>query len=89
MSSMSRVADKIAMIARSATKVVARTTMPRSATKRARDFIATSMGTGFAGGLLCCASCEGSQPFAAKHVLHHIPQNHVRGHVGLIQCFLK
>jgi hypothetical protein len=84
---MNRVADKIAMIARSATKVAAatrycvaavcgssrlppfphqrfahrvmaaaRTTMPRSATPRARDFVATRMGTGFAGGLLCCAA---------------------------------
>jgi hypothetical protein len=44
--------------------------MPRSATLRARDlavprnyaslrFIATRMGTGFAGGLLRCAPCEG------------------------------
>ena len=38
-SSMSRVADKIVMIARSATKVVARTTMPRSATPRARGHV--------------------------------------------------
>jgi hypothetical protein len=38
---MSRVADKIVMIVRSATKVVAWTTMPRSATKRAHDIVAT------------------------------------------------
>jgi hypothetical protein len=38
---MSRVADKIVMIVRSATKVVARTTMPRSATYRAHDIVAT------------------------------------------------
>src|SRR5574340_873431 len=55
-SSMSRVADKIAMIARSATKVVAETTMPRSATQRARDFVATRMGSGFPGGLRRCAA---------------------------------
>jgi hypothetical protein len=84
---MSRVADKIAMIARRATKVVAETTMPRSATPRARDFVATRMGTGFAGGLLRCASCEGHQPFAASHALHPIPQNRVRSHAGLILCF--
>ena len=48
-SSMNRIAGKIAMIARRATKVVARTTMPRSATPRARNFAATSTGTGFAG----------------------------------------
>ena len=120
-SSMNRVADKIAMIARSATKVVARTcphntvrrsrlvrewgrrpfprqralphrvkaAMPRSATPRARDFIATRTGTGFAGGLLRCAPCEGHQPFAASHALHPIPQSRVRGHVGLNQCFLS
>jgi peptide deformylase len=38
---MSRVADKIVMIVQSATKVVAWTTMPRSATKRAHDIVAT------------------------------------------------
>lgn len=38
---MSRVADKIVMIVRSATKVVAWTTMPRSVTKRAHDIVAT------------------------------------------------
>jgi len=150
---MSRVADKIAMIARRATKVAAvtrycvaadcgssrllpfprqrfaprvlaaaGTTMPRSATPRAHDFVATRMGTGFVGGLLCCARCEGGggcdtlprsgrlreqppacpartgrlrrtvsglRPFAASRALHSIPQNHVRGHVGLNQRFLK
>ncbi|MGA7750627.1 MAG: hypothetical protein WCA63_10820, partial [Gallionella sp.] len=80
---MSLVADKIAMVARSATKVVAETTMPRSATPRARDFVATRMGTDFAGGLLCCAPYEGHQPFAASHALHPIPQSRVCGHVGL------
>ena len=88
-SAMSRVADKIAMIARSTTKVVARTTMSRSATPRARDFVATHMGNDFAGGLLRCASGEGDQPFAASHALHPIPQNRVRGHVGLNRCFLS
>ena len=130
--SMNRVADKIAMIARSATKVVAETcphdtvrrsrlvrewgqrpfprqralphrvkaAMPRSATPRARDlavprncaslrFVATHKGTGFAGGLLRCAPCEGHRPFAASHALHPIPQSRVRGHVGLNQCFLE
>jgi hypothetical protein len=53
---MSRVANKIVMIARSTTKVVAGSTMPRSATPRAHDFVATLMGTGFAGGLLRCAA---------------------------------
>jgi len=99
-SSMSRVAGKIVMIARSATKVVAGTTMPRSATPRAHDlavprncaalrFAATRKGTGFAGCLLRCAPCEGGQPFAASHALHPIPQNQVRGHVGLNQRFLN
>ena len=32
------------------------TTMARSTTPRARDFVATPMGTGFAGGLLRCAA---------------------------------
>ena len=86
---MSRVADKIAMIARRATKVVAETTMPRNTTQRARDFVATRVGTGFAGGLLRCARCEGDQPFAALYALHPIPQNRVRGHVGLNQRFPK
>ena len=45
------------------------------------------MGTGFAGGLLRCVPCEGSRPFAVSHALHPIPQNRVRGHVGLVQCF--
>jgi hypothetical protein len=88
-SSMSRVADKIAMFARRATKVVAGTTMQRSTMPRARDFVATRMGTGFAGGLLRCVRCEGDQPFAASRALHPIPQNRVRGHVGLNQRFLK
>jgi hypothetical protein len=63
--------------------------MPRSATPRARDFAATRMGTGFAGGLLRCARCEGDQPFTASHVLHPTPQNRVRGRAGLIRCFLR
>jgi hypothetical protein len=84
---ISRVAGKIAMIAGRATKVVAGTTMPRSATMRARNFAATRMGTGFAGGLLRCAPCEGGQPFASPHALHPDPQNRVRGYAGLIQCF--
>ena len=78
-SSMNRIAGKIAMIARRATKVVARTTMPRSATSRARDFSATLTGTGFAGGLSRCARCEGDRPFASSHALHPIPQNRVCG----------
>jgi hypothetical protein len=41
MSIMNRVADKIEMIARSATKVVVKATMPRSAPRRAHDFGAT------------------------------------------------
>ena len=88
-SSMSRVAVQIAMIARSATKVVAGTTMPRSATTRARDLAATRTGTGCAGGLRRWTRCEGGLPFAASRALHPIPQNRVRGHVGLVQCFLK
>ena len=86
---MSRVAAQIAMIARSATKVIAGTTMPRSATPRACDLAATRMGTGFAGGLRRCARCEGDRPFAASRALHPILQNRVRGHVGLVQCFLS
>ena len=86
---MSRVAGQIVMIARSATKVVVVTTMPKSATTRARNLAETLMGTGFAGGLLRCASCEGEQPFATSHALHAIPQNRVRGHAGLVQCFLS
>src|SRR5574340_1559391 len=89
---MSLVVDKIAMIARSATNVVAETTMPRSATPRARDlavprnsaslrFVATRMGSGFPGGLRRCARCEGDRPFAASHVLHPIPEKPERGHV--------
>jgi hypothetical protein len=73
---MSRVADKIAMIA-------------RSATPRARDFVATRMGSGFPGGLRRCARCEGDRPFAASHALHPIPEKPERGHVGLDQWFLK
>src|SRR2546430_5742120 len=46
-----RVASEIGMIARSATKVVAWPTMPRSATKRAPDFAATRLGWDFSGGL--------------------------------------
>lgn len=83
-----RIAGKIAMIARRATKVVARTTMPRSATSRAHDFAATPTGTGFAGGLSRCARCEGDRPFASSHALHPIPQNRVCGHAGLNQRFL-
>ena len=75
-SSMSRVAAQIAMIA-------------RSATSRACDLAATRMGTGFAGGLRRCARCEWDRPFAASRALHPILQNRVRGHVGLVQCFLK
>ncbi len=86
-SSMNRIAGKIAMIARRATKVVARTTMPRSATSRARDFAATLTGTGFSGGLSRCARCEGDRPFASSHALHPIPQNRVCGHAGLNQRF--
>ena len=86
---MSRVAAKIVMIASRATQVVAGTTMPRSAAQRGHDFGATHMGTGFAGGLLRCAPCEGSRPFAVSHALHPIPQNRVRVHVGLVQCFLN
>jgi hypothetical protein len=86
---MSRVAEQIATIARSATKVVAKTTMPRSTTPQARDLVATSKGTDFAGDLQRCAPCEGNRPFAAEHALHPIPQNRVRGHVGLDQRFLK
>ena len=40
-SSVERVAGKIGMIARRATKVVARSTKPRSATQQAPDFAAT------------------------------------------------
>ena len=86
-STMSRVADQIAMIARSATKVVAWTTMPRSATPRARNLTTTRMGTGISGDLLCCARCEGNRPFIASRALHIIPNNRVRGHVGLNQRF--
>ena len=66
-SSMSRVADQIAMIARSATKVVAMTTMPISATPRARDLAATLIGTGFVG-------CRGVALIAKGIVDHSLPR---------------
>ena len=88
-SSMNRIAGKIAMIAKRATKVVARTTMPRSATSRARDLTETLTDTGFAGGLSRCARCEGNRPFASSHALHHIPQNRVCAHAGLNQRLLN
>lgn len=63
------------------------TTMPRSATPRVRNLVATRTGTDFAGGLLRCTRYEGDQPFAASCALHPIPQNRVRDHAGLTQCF--
>jgi NAD(P)-dependent dehydrogenase (short-subunit alcohol dehydrogenase family) len=54
-----RVAGKIGVITRRATKVVAGTTMPRSATPWVPDFTTTQVGPGFAGGLLCQAPREG------------------------------
>ena len=33
------------------------------------------------------AAHEGNRPFAVSHALHPIPQNRVRGQVGLVQCF--
>ena len=73
---MSSVANKIAMVA-------------RSATKRARDFATTLTGASLAGGLRCCVRCEGGAPFAALRALHPIPQNRERGYVERVQCFQK
>src|SRR3989442_8426493 len=84
-----RVAREIGMIARSATKVVAWTTMPRSATKRAPDFAATRMGWGFSGGLRRCSACEYVELFAAPRALHPIPENLHRERAGLMQRFLS
>jgi hypothetical protein len=50
---MTRVANKNGMIARRASKVVLNVRTPRRATKQAHIFIATRIGQGFAGGLLC------------------------------------
>src|SRR5947208_16269290 len=84
-----RVAGEIGMIARSATKVVAWTTMPRSATKRAPDFAATRMGWGFSGGLRRCSACEYVELFAAPRALHPIPKSLHRDRPGLMQRFLS
>src|SRR5205814_9144604 len=84
-----RVAGEIGMIARSATKVVAWTTMPRSATKRAPDFAATRMGWGFSGGLRRCSACEYVELFAAPRALHPIPKSLHRDRAGLMQRFLR
>ena len=77
-SHMSRVAEKIEMVARSATQVVAGSTTPRSATKRALDlavprnaaklrFRATLSGRGFAGDPLCSSgiTCFADEPTLA------------------------
>ena len=58
-SSMSRVADQIGKIATRTAQVVAGTTMPSRARKRAPDLAATRMGRGLAGELLRCVSCQG------------------------------
>src|SRR5438093_7127151 len=84
-----RVACEIGMIARSATKVVAWTTMPRSATKRAPDFAATRMGWGFSGGLRRCSACEYVELFAAPRALHPIPKSLHRDRAGFMQRFLS
>ncbi len=85
-SSMSRVADKIAMIARRVTKVAAAT----------RYCAAAACGSSRLPPLphrrythRVRAAHEGDQPFAASCALHPIPQNRVRGHVGLNQRFPK
>src|SRR6266540_449461 len=84
-----RVAGEIGMIARSATKVVAWATMPRSATTRAPDFAATRMGWGFSGGLRRCSACEYAELFAAPRALHPIPKSLHRDRAGLVQRFLS
>src|SRR6266446_6839919 len=84
-----RVAGEIGMIARSATKVVAWATMPRSATTRAPDFAATRMGWGFSGGLRRCSACEYVELFAAPRALQPIPKSLHRDRAGLMQRFLS
>ena len=66
-SHMSRVAEKIEMVARSATQVVAGSTMPRSAPKQALDFNATLSGRGFAGDPSCSSgiTCFADEPTLA------------------------
>ena len=88
-SHVSRVAEKIEMVARSATQVVAGSTTPRSATKRALDFRATLSGRGFAGDPLCRSTCEGNNPSLrlASQVSSRKADRH--GHAGLVQGFLS
>jgi hypothetical protein len=87
-SSMSRVAGKIAMIARRATKVVAGTTMPRSATMRAQ-VCRNPHGHKFCGRAAGLRSWRRGSTVRRVARLASRPQNRVRGHAGLIQCFLN
>ena len=97
-SHMSRVAEKIEMVARSATQVVAGSTTPRSATKRALDlavprnaaklrFRATLSGRGFAGDPLCRSTCEGNNHSLREAMQVSSRKADRRGHAGLVQGF--
>jgi len=75
--------------ARRATKVVARTTKPRSATTQTPHFAATLRDGGFPGGLLCRSACQGDWPLAAPRFAHSIPECRRRNRAGLDQRFHK
>ena len=88
-SSADCVAGKMRKDARRATKVVARTTKPRSATPQTPHFAATLRDGGFPGGLLCRSACQGDWPLAAPRFAHPIPECRRRNRAGLDQRFLK
>ena len=88
-SSTDCVAGKMRMDARRATKVVAGTTTPRSATTQTQHFSATRRDRACPGGLLCHSACQGEWPLAAPRFAHPIPESRRRNRVGLNQRFLK
>ena len=83
------VARKMRTDARRATKVVARTTKPRSATTQTPHFTATQRDSGFPGGLLCRSACQGDWPLAAPRFAHPILESRRRSRGGLSQRFLS
>ncbi len=97
-SHLSRVAEKIKVVARSATQVVAKPATPRSAPKRALDFEmprncaslrfhATLEGRGFAGDPLCLGQAKRMTIRCAKQVSSRKTDR--RGHARLVRGFLS
>ena len=73
--------------ARRATKVVAGTTMPRSATTQMGIFRTNPHGAQLSGRSALSSGWRRGQPFAAPDFAHPIPESPRRGHAGLVQRF--